>query len=189
MAKKAVLFISCGIFREELEYLLRVKGLDWKIIYLDAALHVNFDRLKQKLVDALEEAQKTGAELKVIYGHCHPEMMDILKRYGAKKIRAKNCLQAMIGPQEMRRIDREAKAFFLTAGWANNVEKMFALAEKDFNMDMKSMFSSYKRIIVLDSGIIPIDEEKVQRFSTFTGLPVERRHITLDYLLNLVESI
>ncbi|MCK4986360.1 MAG: DUF1638 domain-containing protein, partial [Desulfobacterales bacterium] len=90
MAKQAVIFISCGIFKEELEYLLREKGLDWKILYLEAALHVNFDRLKTALVEALEENHKEGAELKVLYGHCHPQIMEILERYDAKKIDAGN---------------------------------------------------------------------------------------------------
>ncbi len=189
MDKKAIIFISCGIFKEEIEYLLRENGLDWKIIYLEAALHVNFDRLKKALVEALEEYQKTGAELRVLYGHCHPEIMEILDRYGAKKIQAGNCLEAMLGPEEIMRLNNEGTAFFLSAGWVNNWEKMFDLGKKDFDFDFKSMFDGYRRIIVFDTGIIPIDEEKVERFSKLTKLPVERKHITLDYLLNLIKSI
>ncbi len=189
MAKKAIIFISCGIFREELEYLLKEKRLDWNIIYLEAALHVNFDRLKKALVEALEENQKAGIELKVLYGHCHPEIMAILEKYDAKKIEAGNCLEALVGPEEIRRINNEGTAFFLSSGWVNNWEKMFALGEKDFNFDFKSMFDGYKRIIVFDTGLIPIDEEKVGRFSKLTNLPIERRHISLDYLLNLINRI
>jgi hypothetical protein len=188
MAKQAVIFISCGIFKEELEYLLREKGLDWKILYLEAALHVNFDRLKTALVEALEQNHKEGAELKVLYGHCHPQIMEILERYDAKKIDAGNCLEAMVGAEEIMRLNQEGTAFFLSVGWVNNWEKMFALGKKDFNFDFKTMFDGYKRIIVFDTGIIPIDEEKVERFSEFTKLPVERKPITLDYLLNLIES-
>jgi hypothetical protein len=188
MAKQAVIFISCGIFKKELEYLLREKGLDWKILYLEAALHVNFDRLKTALVEALEENHKEGAELKVLYGHCHPQIMEILERYDAKKIDAGNCLEAMVGAEEVMRLNQEGTAFFLSAGWVNNWEKMFALGRKDFNFDFKTMFDGYERIIVFDTGIIPIDAEKVERFSKFTKLPVERKPITLDYFFNLIES-
>ncbi len=181
-------FISCGIFQEELEYLLRDKGLDWKIIYLEAALHVNFDRLKEALIEALEENKKTGTELKVLYGHCHPEIMAILEQYDAEKIQAGNCLEALVGPEEIMRLNNEGTAFFLSAGWVNNWEKMFALGRKDFDFDFKTMFDGYKRIIVFDTGIIPIDEAKVEKFSKFTNLPVERKPITLDYFFNLIES-
>lgn len=81
---------------------------------------------------ALAENQEAGAELGVIYGHCHPEIMDILQQYKARKI---------------------------------------------------------QRIIVLDSGIIPINEEKVERFSQFTNLPFQRKLCTLDNFLNLIENI
>ena len=189
MKEKAIVFISCGIFQEELEYLIKTRGLNWKIVYLDAVLHVNFDRLKAELTRTLAKNREAGADIKVIYGRCHPEMAVILEQYQAKKINAGNCLEAMVGPEEIRRLNREGKAFFLSAGWANNWENMFALGKQDFNFDFKSMFGNYKRIIVFDTGVIPIDEEKVASFSKFTDLPVQRRHLTLDYLLDLINRI
>ena len=188
MTGKAVV-ISCGIFREELEYLVREKGLDWNIVFLDAALHVNFDKLRAKLVGALEENREAGREIRVIYGHCHPDIREILERYGAKRIAAGNCLEAMVGREEMVRLNSEAKTFFLSAGWVNAWEDMFTLGKEDFDFDFKSMFANYKRILVFDTGVIPIDEEKVRKFSEFTRLPVERRTITLDRLLGLIKKI
>ena len=188
MGKKTIIFISCGIFKEELAYLLKEKGLDWQILYLEAALHVNFDRLKTALVKALDQKHKEGAELKVLYGRCHPQIMEILELYDAKKIDAGNCLEAMVGAEEIMRLNQEGAAFFLSVGWVNNWKKMFALGKKDFDFDFKTMFAGYQRIIVFDTGIIPIDEEKVERFSEFTKLPVERKPITLDYFFNLIES-
>ncbi|MBZ0158283.1 MAG: DUF1638 domain-containing protein [Alphaproteobacteria bacterium] len=187
--KKSVLFISCGIFKDELEYLLREKKLDGEIVFLDAALHVNFDRLKEKLVGALEEYRGSTDNLKVVYGYCHPEMQEIMENYEAKKIRAGNCLEAMLGAEELKRLSSEAKTFFLSAGWINNWEKLFAQGKKDFDFDFESMFDTYQRIVVLDTGIIPLDEEKMRRFSEFTRLPIERKAITLDYFLKLVQSI
>ncbi len=189
MNSNSVIFISCGIFREEIEYLVREKGLDWNVFFLDAALHVNFDKLKEKMVAALEKSREKGLEMRVIYGHCHPDIIEILNRYGARKLRARNCLEAMVGREEIERLDKEAKTFFLSAGWVKAWEDMFALGKKDFDFDFRSMFANYKRIIVFDTGVIPIDEEKVRKFSEFTGLPVERRMISLDYLLDLVKAI
>ena len=187
MKDNSVIFISCGIFKEELEYLAKERGLDQNLVFLDAALHVNFDELKAKLMEALEKNGKPGTELRVVYGSCHPEMAEILSRYGAKKIRAGNCLEALVGHEEIRDMDRQAKTFFLSAGWVNNWEEMFARGKEYF--DFKSMFSSYKRIVVFVTGVIPIDEDKVRKFSEFTGLPVERRLITLDRLQDLIRNL
>jgi hypothetical protein len=172
-----------------LEYLVREKALDLKVLFLDAALHVNFDRLKERLTQALEGQRKEGMELKVLYGHCHPEIMEIVDRYGAKKIDAGNCLEAIVGREEIRRLDAEAKTFFLTAGWVNNWESMFALGKEDFNFDFSSMFGPYKRVIVFDTGVIAIDENKVEQFSKLANLPVERRRITLDHLVDLISGL
>jgi len=189
MESKSVIFISCGIFQEELKHLAEKGLFDGNIIFLDAALHVNFDKLKAQLEQALEKSKETGKELRVLYGHCHPDMIEILERYRAKKLAAGNCLEAMIGPEEMIRLNAEAKSFFLSVGWVNYWEKMFEMGKEDFNFDFKTMFLHYKRIVVLDTGIIPIDEEKIQKFSAFTGLPIERKPITLDYFLGLIKNI
>jgi len=189
MQSQSVTFISCGIFQEELRHLAEKGLFDGNIIFLDAALHVNFDKLKVQLEQALEKAKETGKELRVLYGHCHPDMIEILDRYGAKKLAAGNCLEAMIGPEEVIRLNAEATSFFLSVGWVNNWEKMFEMGKEDFNFDFKTMFAHYKRIVVLDTGIIPIDEEKIQKFSAFTGLPIERKTITLDYFLGLIKNI
>jgi hypothetical protein len=51
------------------------------------------------------------------------------------------------------------------------------------------LFKCYKRIIVFDTGVIPIDGEKVKKFSEFTRLPVDRKEISLDRLLSLIKGI
>lgn len=187
--EKTVLFISCGIFKEELEYLIKSQDLDWNVVFLDAALHVNFDKLKAELVRALKKAKGDDKELKVLYGHCHPEIMEILEEYGAKKLRAGNCLEAMVGREEVERLNAEGTAFFLSAGWIENWENMFKLGKDDFDFDFTTMFTDYERIVVFDTGVIPIDDDKIAAFSEFTKLPVVRKYISLDHLQALIDNI
>jgi hypothetical protein len=186
---RGALFISCGIFKEELRHLAAQGRFAGDVVFLDAALHVNFDKLRARLEQALREARESGAEPSVVYGHCHPDITEILERFGAKRLAAGNCLEAFVGAEEIERLNAEATSFFLSAGWVNNWEKMFEMGRVDFDFDFKSMFESYRRIVVFDTGIIPLDEEKIQKFSAFTGLPVERKTMTLDYFLGLVTSI
>lgn len=189
MTKKAPLFISCGIFKEELTYLLKERGLEGEVVFLDAALHVNFDRLKTKLEETLAEHRPRTDELKVVYGYCHPEMGEIIEKHGAQKIEAGNCLEALVGKEELERLSAEKKTFFLSAGWINNWVGIFTAGQEDFGYDFRSMFAAHERIIVLDSGVIPLDEEKIRMFSDYTGLPVERKAITLDRLLAVIKNI
>jgi hypothetical protein len=189
MAGLSGVIISCGIFRQEIESLARERGFSKDVVFLDASLHVNFDKLKARLTGALEKYGKGSRKVKVLYGHCHPEMTEIIARYGAKRIEAGNCLEAIAGAEEIARIDREAKTFFLTSGWVNNWEAMFRLGEEDFNFDFRKMFSSYKRIIVFDIRGIPVDEEKVRKLSDYAKLPVERRSMTLDHFRKVISAL
>lgn len=186
---RGALFISCGIFKEELRHLAAQGRFAGEVVFLDAALHVNFDKLRARLEQALREAGRSGDELRVVYGHCHPEITEILERSGAKRLAAGNCLEAFVGADEIERLNAEATSFFLSAGWVNNWENMFEMGRADFAFDFTSMFESYRRIVVFETGVIPLDEERIRKFSAFTGLPVERRAITLDYFLGLVTSI
>lgn len=54
MSEKATILISCGIFEEELKYLVRTQGLQGKVVLLDAVLHVNFDRLETHLIKSID---------------------------------------------------------------------------------------------------------------------------------------
>lgn len=188
-AGKTAVFISCGIFREEILQLAREGRFVGHVTFLDAALHVSFDKLKSRLEAALEEARAGGTAPRVLYGQCHPEMTEIIERFGARKLAAGNCLEAMVGAGEVARLNAEAKSFFLSAGWVNNWEEIFATGRADSAFDFRSMFDGYRRIVVFDTAIIPLDEEKIRAFSAFTGLPVERKAITLDYFLGLVGSL
>ena len=181
--------VSCGIFREELEHLVGEGKLSADIVFLDAALHVNFDKLKEGLVRALDGKRQKGCEVNVLYGACHPEMAEILECYGAKRMAASNCLEALVGADEMRRLESAGKTFFLSAGWINNWEKMFALGKEDFEFDFEAMLRPYTRVIVFETGVIPIDEARLLKFQQLTHLPVERKAISLDHLVDQLQSI
>ncbi len=187
--KKTVLFISCGIFEEEIRHLMAERKRDWHVLFLEAALHVNFGRLKAKLVETLQRHAREGTDLRVLYGICHPEMSEILEEYGARRMDAGNCLEAMVGAEEIARLNQEGTAFFLSAGWVNHWEEMFARVREDFRFDPRTLFEGYERIIVLDPGVIPIDSDKIEEFSRFANLPVVRKPISLDQLERLIENI
>jgi hypothetical protein len=184
-----MVLISCGIFREELKYLAEEKQTDLNVFFLEAALHVNFNKLRSGLIEALDACRQRGEEPLLLYGNCHPEMDKIAAAYSARRIDAGNCLEALAGRDEIQRLDAEAKTFFLTAGWVNNWEEMFNLGVEDLGLDFRAMFSPYKRIVVFDSGVIPINEEKVRRLSAYTSLPVEKSPLCLDHFMKLLEDL
>ncbi len=181
--------ISCGMLEAELEYLLRKHGKDVTPRYLDPALHVNFDKLKAELTGALEEACQEGSRTKVIYGYCHPEMAEILEPYCATRIGAANCLEALLGAPEMARLEAGGKVIYLTAGWLREWKRMVAAGAEDLGLDFRNMFGDYRAVLVLDTGISPINEAAVEEFSAYANLPVERMDVSLDNLWERVREL
>lgn len=189
MADRPFTFISCGMLKTELEYLLREHGQDMPVRYLDPALHVNFDKLKAELTRALEETHHAGSQTKVIYGYCHPEMAEILEPYCATRIAAANCLEALLGASEMARLEAGGKIIYLTAGWLREWKRMVAAGAEDLDLDFRNMFGEYRAVLVLDTGISPIDEAEVEEFSAYANLPVERLSISLDHLWDRIREL
>lgn len=176
--------VCCGILRQEMEQLVQDKEIAVK--YLDAALHVDFDRLKDGLTGAL--ADMAGEDITLIIGSgCHPDMESIAADHGARLALSKNCIEMLLGEQ-MKNLDSEAKTFYITGGWLENWRSIFIGGLKWDRVDARQNFGSYDRVLMLDTGLSQIDDEKILEFYDFTGVPVEIMPVGLDNLRIIVEK-
>lgn len=176
--------ICCGILKDELDYLTR--GRDTEVLYIDAALHVDFNRLAGALKDVLNNAGGEGALL-VIGGKCHPDMEKMTAECGGRLVGAGNCIEMLLG-DKMAEVDAESRTFYLTSGWLDNWRKIFIEGLKWDGIDARQNFGYYDRILLLDTGVVPIDEEKVLEFYDYTQVPVEIMQVGLDNLRKLLEQ-
>ena len=80
--------ICCSIMQNELERLCKDKNVE--INYIDAALHVNPDKLAAALETAMAESD--GNDVLVIGNKCHPDMEKIVAGRG-RVIAADNCIE------------------------------------------------------------------------------------------------
>jgi hypothetical protein len=98
-------------------------------------------------------------------GYCHLEMAEILEPYCATRSGAANCPEALLGAPEMARLEAGGKVIYLTAGWLHEWKRMVAASAEDLGLDFRNMFGDYRAVLVLDTGISPIDEAAVEQFS------------------------
>lgn len=175
--------ISCGILKNELDFLTRDRNTE--VRYIDAALHVDFDRLAGAMKDVFNEA---GGEdtLLVIGARCHPDMEKMAAGYGGRVVGAGNCIEMILG-DKMAELDAEARTFYLTAGWLDNWRNIFIEGLKWDGVDARQNFGYYDRILLLDTGVVPIDDEKVLEFFDYTQVPVEIMPVGLDNFQKLLE--
>ncbi|WP_018086223.1 DUF1638 domain-containing protein [Desulfurispora thermophila] len=177
--------LCCGILRHELEYLLANENVE--IRYLDAALHVNLDKLANEITNALK--QMSGDNISLVIGNqCHPEMEDMAAARGGRVIQAKSCIEMLLG-EKMAEMDAEAKTFYLTSGWLENWRKIFMEGLGWDAVDARQNFGYYDRILLLDTGIVPIDEINLLEFYDYTQVPIETISVDLGHLHRLLKQV
>lgn len=176
--------LCCGIVAREVEHLLQSRQVE--IDYLDPALHVNLS----KLAEALESGmQRVGEGAALILGtQCHPEFESITAGKGLRTIRAKNCIEMLLGA-EMDRMDNEAKTFYITGGWLENWRSIFIDSLQWDTIDARQNFGYYDRIVLLDTGLCSVDDEMVLEFYEYTQVSIEIFSVSLDHLRELLEQV
>ena len=75
--------ISCGILKREIQKLMDCGSLHVEPYFLDAGLHVDYDKLERELTQAIEKCSRDKSRgIVVVYGDlCHPNMERIIGKY------------------------------------------------------------------------------------------------------------
>lgn len=176
--------ICCGILRNELEHLLEDRDIE--LNYLDPALHVDLDKLAEQLMASLDNIGAVDVPL-IIGSQCHPELSEIAATHGARLIEAKNCIEMLLG-EKTSELDTEAKTFYITGGWLENWRQIFIEGLKWDAVDARQNFGFYDRILLLDTGIVPINEMNLLEFFDYTQVPIETISVELHNLRKILEQ-
>lgn len=181
------ILIACKIFFDELQYCLPPKA-DLKIIWIEAALHVNFTRLEEELKKSLSEAAAIGSEIQLFLGiGCHPDIIKLAKEFGARISPVKNCLEAFLGARqnELEKND----TMILTPGWIRAWLSIMAALGWD-EVDVRMNYGRYQRILLLEPGINPLTDEEILSFFDLIQVPIEIEPLELSHfkalLINLI---
>ncbi|SMD07724.1 DUF1638 domain-containing protein [Sporomusa malonica] len=175
--------LCCAILRNEIEHLLKNENAE--IRYLDAALHVDMKKLLSTVTNALQ-TYDNKEDLTLVFGTgCHPEMEDLVARSGCRGVQARNCIEMLLG-NKMAEMDKESRTFYLTAGWLDNWQQIFVDGLKWDKVDARQNFGFYERIVLLDTGLVPIDDEKILEFFDFAEVPIEIVPIDMENLRSLL---
>jgi hypothetical protein len=180
--------ISCSVFQAEVESLCKEHWPDHKLIYLPSMLHMHPERLASSLESVLEDEQKLGHGAVLIYGDCCARMADMEALPGVARTRGKNCCELLLGPEEYRRLSHEG-AFFLTPEWARRWREIFA-KELGLNRVNATSFMQdmHRKLVYLDTGIVPAPVKELQECAEYCGLPYEVRPISLENLRASIEE-
>ncbi len=176
--------IACGIFRKEIEELIRIGKLDIPFDYLNSMLHMVPARLEYDIKNQIEKS--SGEEIVLLYGDCQPGMSDLCRNGNICRVPGINCCEIILGKARYNEL-REDGAFFLLPEWTGRWEEVFkkhlGFNERSIKEFMNEMHS---KIIYIDTGVQSIPEKTLVDISAFCGLSVEIHEVGLDNLLSVV---
>lgn len=180
--------IACEIFKHELAQVL-VPRNEIDIYWLDAALHADAKRMKIELEGAIAKVMGTAhGGIHLLFGNgCHPDLCNIAEGCGARVPGVNNCIQAIIGPDETKRLEAN-RTMVVTPAWITAWPSIMAGLGWD-EVDVRINMGRYDRIVLLDSGVVPITDEIILSFYDLVQVPIELEQVNLEYFRNLVSKV
>lgn len=181
MTGDRLLLLGCGILKKEVEFL--IAGNDWPMdtLFLDSALHADFDSLAKGLTSAL--ARHRDENVIVFYGTCHPLMERMLDEAHAFRTRGQNCCEMLLGHDLFSR-ELTNGAYFLLEEWARRWEDIQARTFNTKNLDLiRDIFQGDRKYLLglrtPCSGDFTAEAEAAGRM---VGLPLRWLDVSLDHL-------
>jgi hypothetical protein len=178
--------IACKIFYDELQSVLPSRP-DLQVVWIDAALHANLDRLEEELKTTLAQEAAGGAEVQILLGGgCHPDIVKLAGEYGAQLAPTRNCIEALLGVRQ-KELEKNG-TMIITPGWIRAWPDIMASLGWD-EVDVRQNLGRYNRILLLEPGINPLTDEEVLAFFDLIQVPIDIEPLDLTNFQNLLGSM
>jgi len=191
--------ISCGILKNEIEYLLKKGDIDAEVHFLSENLHSDYSLLDRGLNHALKKYSMQGSQnVIIVYGDVclgfNGEMKALMDQYDAVKVDALNCIDCLLGGKgKLLQIDPDHKYLFLNPAFIHFMKKTRKKRSTDqwtgkTNEEIREMYGMLSGIILLDAmGDLDAYQSKIDEIADYTGLPIlERKDVGLKGLKNIL---
>ncbi len=176
--------IACGIFKREIEELIRCGKLSLSCKFLDSMLHMMPALLEYNLDDTIANSDNSHTVL--IFGDCQPRMFEMVARTGVCRVEGMNCCEIILGKKRYHQL-RAQGAFFLLPEWTERWVEVFQ-KNLGFNEENAKIFMGemHTKLLYLDTGVTPVPTKALRAAAEFCGLPAEIVKVNLDHLLKVI---
>ena len=172
--------VGCSVFRTELEQVL---GPGADVDWLPAGLHVSEERLGQALAEALDGATEAAC----VYGASFPDIDALLEAHGARRLAARNCVEAFLSPEEQAGFGDHA--YIMSPGYLRQWRSIYVDGMGWDEIDGRINFGMYDVVVLLDFGLEPVDDIAVLEFFDFTQTQVDIVPATLDWFKERIAEL
>jgi hypothetical protein len=187
MSDDRMLLVGCGILKKEVNFLIRKNNWPLNTLYLDSALHVDFDRLAKALTSAL--AGHREEETIVFYGTCHPLMERMLSDFKTFRTGGQNCCEMLLGPETFHE-ELKMGAYFLLEEWARRWEdiltRTFNTTKRDVIREIFGLDRNY--LLALRTPCSGDFTAEAEAAAGMVGLPLRWKDASLGHLESVLHE-
>lgn len=179
--------VACDIMQRELEPILARTQEVAGITYLQGALHVHPQSMKETIIEKINEAKDAVDAIFLGYGYCQ-SLKGIEHEVDVPLVMPQidDCIGILLTPQRYaEEVRKEVGTWFMTPGWAEVGAEMVI---KELKLDRarkygkdpmemaKRLFTHYRRGLYIDTGVGDNEffTEKAEEFCRDFNLTLER---------------
>ncbi len=181
--------LSCAVLRREVETIVRRRRWDVSVDNIGSILHHDPERLGTTLAEAVDRLCVAGRPVVLVYGDaCCPAMRGIGSRPGVERLPGRDCIAMLLGEAAYQEQRRDGTLFILPE-WAPHWRAMFVdQAAPGSGPTREVLTAQHRRLVYLDTGLVPVPGPELAAFAAFARLPLETRPISLDVLEQALEG-
>lgn len=179
--------VACDIMKRELDKLLEKTPEVTKVIYLQGALHVYPQKMREKIVEQIKLIQDDADVVFLGYGFCQ-SLKGIEDEVDVPIVMPQldDCISILFTPERYaQEVRKEVGTWFMTPGWAEVGADMVI---KELHLDRavrygkdplemaKRLFTHYRRGLFIDTGVGDNDYfiDKAEQFCKDFNLTLEK---------------
>jgi hypothetical protein len=187
MSNDKLLLVGCGILRKEVAFLIGKNNWPITTLFLDSALHVDFDRLAGALTSAL--AKHREANVIVFYGACHPLMDRMLAEAHTFRTKGQNCCEMLLG-HGLFTEELAKGAYFLLEEWARRWEHIITRTFNTTKLEIiRDIFQGDRKYLLGLRTPCSVDfTAEAEGAARMVDLPLRWRDVSLDNLEDVLHE-
>jgi hypothetical protein len=164
MALKKIGIVACSILQREIEKIIDGMPEVTEIIYLDGAIHVNPQKMKEAIKEQIDSLKDKVDIVFLGYGFCQ-SLKGIEDEVDLPVIlpQVDDCISLLLTPERRaEEIKKETGTWFMTPGWAEvgvemiikelKLERIIKRGKNPIDM-ARRLFTHYKRGLYIDTGV------------------------------------
>ncbi len=182
--------IACPIFSRELEHVLMELHLVPAINYMHYTIHNNPLIMEEELRAHVQNAKNTGHDVRFLVGkHCKGkrDMIEVVEDCNGKIPHARNCIDMLIGEELAKELQKN-RTSLMTPAWIRMINQ--SIEEGNWSVtDARLNLGWYNKIVILDTGVEPLDDEQIMEFYDLTQVEIEILPVDLSHFKTMLQDL